>query len=90
MATGIAPVRRTGAMIAVGGGVGNRRSETHLAAAEIRQVRLGGAAGEIDLEIHRREIGRRAAGDEGLALAAVLIVLLASTAVGVLSRRRLF
>src|ERR1700686_3307616 len=43
-------------------------SEPHLLAAERRQVGGGGAAFEIDLEIHRREIGCRASGEEGLLL----------------------
>src|ERR1700716_2864501 len=43
-------------------------SEPHLLAAERRQVVEGGAAFEIDLEIHRGEIGCRAAGEEGFLL----------------------
>jgi hypothetical protein len=40
------------------------RSKTHLLPAEIGQVLLRGAAPEIDLQVHRREVGRRAAGEE--------------------------
>ena len=43
---------------------GGRLSKSHLPPAELGQVLLRGAALEIDLEVHRREVGRRAAGEK--------------------------
>src|ERR1700682_1140141 len=43
-------------------------SEPHLLAAKRRQVGDGGAALEVDLEIHRGEIGRRSSREEGFPL----------------------
>src|SRR5579862_7610012 len=39
------------------------RSNAHLPPAEVGQVVLGGAALKIDLEVHGREVRRRAAGE---------------------------
>src|SRR5687768_3029707 len=44
------------------------RSEPHLRPPEVRQIGDGRASREVDLEIHGREVGRRTAVEERVAL----------------------